>query len=1271
MKTKRLLSGVMSIVMIFTMFFAMTLVVNTTAPLTASAATTTEKAIFIGSTTKTVACAFIPLDITVDSDTWYELSFKCKTLKNGNSNTQADKPSIGILGQHDSSNYYVETCPSWAGNYGSGGSTNDYNFHTSYSSGVYTMRFKLRSGSCNQSVSKYSDWGNRTFYLTIGNAAFRNPTGNTIAFQNLGASFIFSDISLYLCESESGSTSGDSLIPQINDSNVDFGGTYFFRKDNSADVDGPISATANKWHVMAMPDHVKYVTVPSDYNTSSNYDAANFSQTAETDYTREYYTNTNYTDLTFAKLANSDDAGYQVISDINKKMIVIDANHEGEADDRTTDGYKPVYNRPANIFIPLSLGQYNINTYGVTTDTSYLARISMKAVRLEGDGYPVLGRITPRDTDHSQALGKMAKNLHLSGYYGAGSHEQYTGGDYSYNESTGEFVGWVRVKGGDSTYKTKYGTSEIITIGNAEHVWAEGTFDTTEFNSSFAISDIKVDLYSYTGSYTVDSLLYEDVALPLYAETIDTSTPWAYQCNGQSYSAHSRDVARASQTTWNAEGCVGMVHTMDLTACMDGNHTLAKTAATDTTREYYTCAACSKTFADPWGVEEITDLTAKKQMVVMAAANGTESIFHTVKLNGFENNQWFKFTCKVERSGEGVPVVSSLYAKYDGTNVCETTASNSNDGDFAFFESSYDPSTGILTGYMKAWIKNTINQSNRYPFERMNPVSGANCAIVIGNGRYIGDGYTEQTSDTSFTITEPELYKVDGATTGGTSGLEDAKTKSVTGDNLLAPITDKTVDFDSDYVATWTNANNPLAAPIGKWYKTGNKKSEITAQNIPEPPTQTEPKMLKIAGFNSSSSAQAIINDTVLESSTTYQFDMDCRAFGGTYIPRIIVQDKIEGGSYTTVSGGDLDEAFNGYHYTLQFTTRANLASGNNFRLQIGLAWNARNMSSMYIANVQVRKVIDSTTFGENILKNGDFSYSSVGAVTADNVASQMLYWNGLSNLTKHYDVRIMAIPTGFFDSADTAITGRDDIAIRIDNTDWTELQFKTELEADTYYRLSFNYREMHSMPDLELSNSNVTATKISNNENGEYKMTYEIYANSSVTRNSDKDPNTRFRFRFKEKANTRTLYINNVELYKLDGTGGNIVGVNLMGNLNAIYDDSVYSELVNDRDEIDVTINQDGEDAISRDLLNGWFGSKYTKAGDPVFENVKLVKVPAGFFNYMSRSQRIDLMQKVILGTEATDDFDPHYNPNGDDVWGDVKDYVHAKQAWVAEAAE
>ncbi|MBO4432264.1 MAG: hypothetical protein J5852_01900 [Clostridia bacterium] len=116
MKTKRLLSAVMSMVMVFTMFFALTLVVNTAAPMTASAATTaTEGAIFIGSNTQTITAAFIPLNITPSSTTWYKLSFKCKMLQNGRSTAQAGKPSIGIVGQAASDAspaYKVGTCPS-------------------------------------------------------------------------------------------------------------------------------------------------------------------------------------------------------------------------------------------------------------------------------------------------------------------------------------------------------------------------------------------------------------------------------------------------------------------------------------------------------------------------------------------------------------------------------------------------------------------------------------------------------------------------------------------------------------------------------------------------------------------------------------------------------------------------------------------------------------------------------------------------------------------------------------------------------------------------------------------------------------------------------------------------------------------------------------------------------------------------------------------------------------------------------------------------------
>ena len=1262
MKTKRILSALLSLAMVLTMFTVLTL----TAPMTASAATTTEKAIFIGSTTKTITAAFIPLNITPESTTWYKLSFKCKMLQNGRSTAQAGKPSIGIVGQAASDAspaYKVGTCPSWAGAYATEGTDcDDYNYNADLTSGVYSMYFKLDGGSWNKSADKYSQ-GNRSFYLTVGNAAYRNFSSH-VAFDNMGCSFIFSDVSLYQAASQGGATSGDNLIPQINDSNVDFGGTYYLLGDGNSDstvADSLLAASANKWHVVAMPDHVKYVTVPSDYNTSSNYNAANFSQTAETTYTREYYTNTNYTDLTFAKLANSGNAGYQVISDINKKMIVIDANHEGEADNRTTDGYKPVYNRPANIFIPLSLGQYNISKYGKTTDTSYLARISMKAVRLEGDGYPVLGRITPRDTDHSQALAKMAKNLHLSGYYSAGSHEQYTGGDYSYNETTGEFVGWIRVKGGDSTYRTKYGTSEIITIGNAEHVWADGTFDTTEFNSSFAISDIKVDLYSYTGSYTVDSLLYEDVALPLYAETIDTDTQWIYQCNGQSYSAHSRDVARASQTTWNAEGCVGMVHTKNLTACMRSNHSLTHHAATSTTREYYSCASCSKNFADPWGLEQVTDLTSTQQMALIAASGtGSESVFYPVKLNGFENNQWFKFTCKVKCFGDSYPVVSSLYANYDGKNQCETTVSSSNDGDFAFWESSYDPSTGILTGYMKAWIKNTINQGSRYSYERINPISGANCAIVIGNGRYVGTGYADDSHTTGFAITEPTLYKVSGATTGGSSGLADAKTKSTTGDNLLKPITDKTVDFSSDYVATWSNANNPLSAPVGKWYKTGSKKNWVSASNIPTGFYEgtTTPKLLEINGLKSNSNSRYFVQKQLfLDSEKTYQFDADYRTFGG-YGPYISTVYHT-GGSWTDLSRTNVTDT--GSHISFRFTTPEGLRSSGdgNFMLRLGLPYDAQRSSIAYYTNVKVTSV----STGNNSMIYGDFAFSDNGTLTSDNAGTILPGWENTANFVAGYDkIDIRALPEDDLFSG-TALSGKSDIALKVPGGDYTELQYKIRLKAGTYYKLSYDYRNIEDAPTFTIRNGdNITATQVSSTSGGKYRMTYQLYNSGSD------NPNTRICFSFGAKSNSKTFYIGNVQVYELTGNNGSTVGANIMGHLNPILNNSSYSALSSVGSSVNLTLNQDDSTNISRELAKGWF---IGNSANSFTDDAQLVKVTNDFFTYKTPAQRQELIRKVALGRASANNYDPTYDPNNDGTRSDVKDLVHSKIASVFSSGE
>ena len=1312
MKAKKLLSVLLAMILAFSCMTVLTL----TAPLTVSAATSTEKAIFIGNTDK-IATAFLPLNLVVTSKTWYELEFKCRMLNNGESTTMPALPAIGILGQGETE---VTTCPDWAGSYNGTNAvmTDDNNFQASLSSGVYKMRFYVGTGKWSKSVEKVSGTGSRTVYITVGNAAYRYPQGTSsvLAMKNFTCSFIFSNVTVKQCTSETGSVTGDNLAPAWNADNIDFAGTYYFRKDPTDEVDGPISATANKWHVMAMPKYVKSITVPSDYNTATNVynNPSTFKKTEATDYTREYYTNTNYSDLYFAKLDTGNTKGFEVISsDLNKKMIVIDANHNGEADNRTIDGYEPVYNRPANLFIPLSLGQYNMDYSGVTTDTSYLVKVSFKAVRLEGDGYPVLGRITARDTDHSQALGKMAKNLHLSGYYSAGDHETYTGCNYTYNETTGEFVGWTRMKAGDTSYRSVYGTSEILTIGNAEHVYRGGNtsamFDTTEFNTSFAISNIKVDLYSTThpadSVYTPDSLIAEDIAPGLYADTVDTNSQWAYQCYNYStqYSAHSRDVARAKSEFWQAEGNVGMVHTMDLTACMKGNHVgnMTHHAATETTREYWGCATCKKSYADPYGKEQITDTSATNQMVVLqASGSGNETIVYPLTLTNFEGNQWFKFTCKVKCYGDDYPTVSAFYGNYYGLNKYETTKPGD---DFGVKEYSYDESTGILTAYLFGWVKDIINRDNRYPYERINPISGANCAIVVGNGRWVNTGYTDAKYTSSFAITDPVLKKLDGATSGEInkdkldSALADAKSKSVTGDNLVKPMTSATVDFNSSYSSNYEDSNNVMTAPIGKWYKIGSEASMITAREIPQGVFSGTPntKMLRFSGPKGNPSENVVIANyqTYIKSNTTYQFDMDYSIFGGAK-PRILIQTA-SGSSFETVQ--EAEDTVNGNHITCEFTTGTLRTNKVNFRVQMGASYDSgNNQMTIYFTNLSLRKKVGTTLYGNHLI-NGDLSFAPTEYVyntdMADSVIKESIpYWDagsadrgasviGAIKSDRNYNnVYLLAYsPRVFEEDSDGEIKGRQDIAVKMTGhaSHGSQLQFLAGLEQSKRYELTFNYRTNGDVPELVVSKTldGVSDPTIVSKDiwprYGKYAVRYVIETPSAYRRitndvateywpNASSNANTRFRIKFGGWSAGKDIYVNAVTLYELDGSG-NHVGGNIAGELNALLGAGIYDTVVpNVGDEYQVLLNQDGTNNINRPVAVGWFG--VNQANDYSQFNGAIVKVPTDFFDRTSYKTRLSTLRKAIIGFKATDSLNPDYNPNDDGTIADVKDLVHMK---------
>ncbi|MBO4693643.1 MAG: hypothetical protein J5659_04565 [Clostridia bacterium] len=1259
MFARKIISVMLALIMVFTLFVTLNFIAETHV----TAAVSTEDAIFLGSAggQQRIAAVVMPLAFTeangstLPDTSYFKLTFKCKMLS-------GTKPMIGML-RTDTATSGAHCVISSVDNVATSGIKK-----TVYdsSTGMFTAYFS--HSYCGNQYYRNGRWG----YLTIGNAEHNNSWHDTDSY-NYNDSFIMSDPQLYICDS-SYNPSGDNLIPDFSGDNCSFNGTYFLRENGNTNWDNFYRASAGKWSIDSSPALIKRVKVPVDYNTSANYNVSNFVRTADTATTREYYTNTNYPDTLFSILKGSNNAGFEIITDINKKMIIIDANHENEADNNNGSGneYAPARNKPANIFLPISYGQYSMNV-GNTTNINYIVKVSMRAVRLEGDGYPVLGRIVGKkenDGYGSQALPTMCHNINIGDYYSnhQSSHEKYYDSgnnllEYSYNENTGDFVGYMRVRASDNTYATYWGCNEVITIGNSEHVWADGgKFDTTEFNTSFAISNIKVDVYSCSGAapYTMGSLVAEDVAPGLYAENIDDTSNWAYQFVG-TRSNHSRDCIRASQYLWQVDGCTGMVHSENLTLCMNNNHSITHWTATDETCEYWGCSGCHKCYSDPYCKNEITsDLYSKRQMIVVdSLGNRTAAAFLPIKLTGFTGTKYFKFSCKVKCFGDETPVVSTFYADYNGTNVTECTAPGFNDGDMAIMEYSYDASTQTLSGLLRGWIATNYNRSTRYPYRRYNPVSGANAAIVIGNCKFTDNGYENVKKYTGFAFTEPELYALNGNTLNS----------ETIGDNLITPITDKTVDFGSVWSTDFSSDNNPMSAPCNRWYRVGNSDSYLSVSDVPEGyfDGTAAPKVLRLAGAKNAS-VVAISRETFLESNTMYQFDMDYRIFGGTE-QRFNIADATSNG-YSLVQRQDVTD--DGSHLSFRFTTRNGLrTSGNgNFRIQLGVDYDTKRITtSAYFTNISVRKV-NGSTLGPNHYINGDFSMGEackLNDVPSDTIQEYLPHWDNVANTITYSSAILFPYPENeLFNESEAK--GASDVAVKFLGGNHSNLEFKVELEPDTYYQLQYDYRCVGDMPIVSASTNTegtVQITKQYDCLETRYRASYQLYSDSlnTHTQNIYGNPNTRIRFALGGASQGNEFYINGVTLYKLSGAEGNPVSSNIIGELNPLFDDTAYSAIIpNVAPESDssypIIMDQSGENSISRCYAPGWFG--YNASGDYSTVNAYIIRVPSNFFDRKSFSTRISDLENIILGTLQHDGINPDYDPDGDGVFGTVNDLNH-----------
>ncbi|MBO4733738.1 MAG: hypothetical protein J5662_04585, partial [Clostridia bacterium] len=598
----------------------------------------TTAAIFIGKANQNrIANAFIPVDIADGSGnlysgkTYFKLEFKCKMLS-------GTKPIIGVMRvKNDSEEGTNKTFsePSWCDN------ASDVTVENGICTAYFSVDFNGRYDN--------SSRGNRSFYITVGNA---EHDGGSASEKDYGVSFIMSDATLVTCDSAHNVADSKNRLPEFTPENIDFSGTYFLRENGGTQYDNPAYARAMVWGVDSSPHLVKKVVVPIGYNTIADYDSANFTLHAATDTLREYYTNDKYSGMYFEKLANSDDKGFAVISDdLNKKFVFINANHKGEEDNTTVDGYKPQYNKVGNIFIPLSLGQYFINE-GALTNQKVLVKVTFNAVRIEGDGPPVLGRVLGKSGAangmDSWAWGLSTINARSSAYYTSYNRSDNGGGvrpQCTYNAETGEFVGWVGFE--TANYSTLFGTSEVLTIGNAEHVYQEGTFDSTSFNSAFAISDIKVDLYSTTisgNNISPNTLIAEDITPALTADSIDTEGDWYFNYkNGASN--HDKDLIRASQNVWHIDGeksLVSFVNTEDKGGYAR-KYSVTESGATGTLSTYIKLDA-GKTYQYIFKNKYESGERAKP-FVEFITASGTEKLStgnYNTNINGY-NNTVFAF----------------------------------------------------------------------------------------------------------------------------------------------------------------------------------------------------------------------------------------------------------------------------------------------------------------------------------------------------------------------------------------------------------------------------------------------------------------------------------------------------------------------------------------------------------------------------------------------------------------------------------------------------
>ncbi len=206
-------------------------------------------------------------------------------------------------------------------------------------------------------------------------------------------------------------------------------------------------------------------------------------------------------------------------------------------------------------------------------------------------------------------------------------------------------------------------------------------------------------------------------------------------------------------------------------------------------------------------------------------------------------------------------------------------------------------------------------------------------------------------------------------------------------------------------------------------------KATFTTRYIPASfydslPSPNQEKMWEI-GSRRQEYWGGIKQEFAIKDKTYYKFELDKKVVKGA---SALIRIGIKGSGTTSYEESDMSKVCSEYNivdvgtkYIFTFKTKT-LVAGNNFRLYLGRNDSAMSSDAVaYFAHISLCEDTSKgagTSYGENLIFNGDFVYGDLGDISAKNVKTQLFGWDQITEgemFNTYNIIKLSDIPDNFF----------------------------------------------------------------------------------------------------------------------------------------------------------------------------------------------------------------------------------------------------------------